>query len=130
MSQVSTLANALDEWATCAVRDPNGDRVVYAGEEYERDLRAAATLMREQAAEIERLRTVIRVGGAMLRAEVAALGGPLLVEVDRDPNRCAVCGWKLAASREDGCVRGDCSMRPRPAVLYDEERAAAEAKRG
>jgi hypothetical protein len=50
-----------------------------------------------------------------------------------DVGRCAVCGWQLAAPAEArlveaalGCVRGDCSMRPRPATLYAPERAAVE----
>ena len=43
-----------------------------------------------------------------------------------DPNRCAVCGWSLATSREEGCVRGNCSLRPRPERLYDSERAWRE----
>jgi hypothetical protein len=41
----------------------------------------------------------------------------------RGTNRCAVCGWTLVADREHGCVRGDCSMRPRPERLFDPERA-------
>lgn len=28
--------------------------------------------------------------------------------------RCKVCGLPLAARMEDGCVPGNCSMRPRP----------------
>ena len=28
--------------------------------------------------------------------------------------RCDWCSWPLAESREDGCVAGDCSQRPRP----------------
>ena len=43
-----------------------------------------------------------------------------------DPNRCAVCGWLLATSREEGCVSGSCSLRPRPERLYDSERAWRE----
>ena len=43
-----------------------------------------------------------------------------------DPNRCAVCGWPLATSREEGCVSGSCSLRPRPERLYDSERALRE----
>jgi len=27
--------------------------------------------------------------------------------------RCIICGWPLASRREDGCVPGDCSYRPR-----------------
>jgi hypothetical protein len=27
---------------------------------------------------------------------------------------CPICGWPLMASMEDGCVPGNCSMRPRP----------------
>lgn len=27
--------------------------------------------------------------------------------------RCPICCWPLAATREDGCVPGDCSYRPR-----------------
>lgn len=43
-----------------------------------------------------------------------------------DDQRCAVCGWTLAVSRAVGCVRGNCSMRPRPARLYDPVRAEME----
>lgn len=43
-----------------------------------------------------------------------------------DPNRCAVCGWPLKDRPADGCVRGNCSQRPRPHRLYDPERATAE----
>lgn len=43
-------------------------------------------------------------------------------------SRCAVCGWLLAESVDKGCVRGNCSMRPRPAKLYAPERAAKEAQ--
>ena len=32
----------------------------------------------------------------------------------RDPNRCPVCDWPLAANIEGGCVPGNCSYRPRP----------------
>lgn len=42
-------------------------------------------------------------------------------------SRCAVCGWPLAERIEDGCTRGNCSYRPRPAVLYAPERAARES---
>jgi hypothetical protein len=70
-----------------------------------------------------------------------------------DESRCAVCGWPLARDRiagvdvpssathhgspkfgtrvpptpADGCIRGNCSMRPRPDRLYAPERAAREA---
>lgn len=43
-----------------------------------------------------------------------------------DPNRCAVCGWPLVG-HDNGCARGDCSMRPLPPLpLYDRARAIAE----
>jgi hypothetical protein len=42
-------------------------------------------------------------------------------------SRCAVCGWHLEARAEDGCVRGNCSYRPRPAKLFDPERADRES---
>jgi hypothetical protein len=29
--------------------------------------------------------------------------------------RCPVCGWPLADRLEEGCIPGNCSMRPRPA---------------
>jgi len=29
-------------------------------------------------------------------------------------NRCDRCGFELSASRSEGCVAGDCSMRPLP----------------
>lgn len=28
--------------------------------------------------------------------------------------KCSVCGWPLATSAKEGCVAGNCSMRPRP----------------
>lgn len=28
--------------------------------------------------------------------------------------RCDYCSWPLASSREEGCLPGDCSMRPMP----------------
>jgi len=31
-----------------------------------------------------------------------------------DPTRCDRCGWKLAETVEDGCVKENCSMRPMP----------------
>lgn len=43
-------------------------------------------------------------------------------------SRCAVCGWTLADSIDKGCIRGNCSLRPRPEKLYAPERAAKEAK--
>lgn len=27
--------------------------------------------------------------------------------------RCEICDWPLAATRDDGCVPGNCSYRPR-----------------
>ncbi len=43
-----------------------------------------------------------------------------------DTLRCAVCGWPLAATREKGCWRGDCSQRPLPETYYSPERAREE----
>jgi hypothetical protein len=43
-----------------------------------------------------------------------------------DENRCAVCAWPLKKDPKDGCVRGNCSQRPRPSRLYDPERAQLE----
>lgn len=61
----------------------------------------------------------------------AALGLDLDEETSRlradIDDRCAVCGWTLATSAEAGCVRGNCSMRPRPERLYAPERAVREA---
>ncbi len=31
-----------------------------------------------------------------------------------DENRCKICGWPLKETMEEGCVKGDCSMRPVP----------------
>lgn len=42
-------------------------------------------------------------------------------------SRCAVCGWPLAEKPESGCVRGNCSHRPRPEHLYAPDRAEREA---
>jgi hypothetical protein len=43
-----------------------------------------------------------------------------------DDNRCAICGWKLAKDPFDGCIRGDCSLRPLPYPFYDAKRADEE----
>jgi hypothetical protein len=75
--------------------------------------------------------------GAVITAESAlnksaALLDPQHAPVD-DESRCAVCGWKLAESTPAGtltrgCVRGNCSLRPRPEKLYAPERAARETE--
>lgn len=44
-----------------------------------------------------------------------------------DKSRCAVCGWPLEQEVRRGCVRGNCSQRPRPTNLYAPERAAGES---
>ena len=36
-------------------------------------------------------------------------------------DRCQVCGWPLAATMEEGCVPGNCSMRPKPSPTYAEQ---------
>ena len=47
-------------------------------------------------------------------------------DVKRDEYRCALCGWTLAATAKEGCVRGNCSLRPLPDRFYDPARARAE----
>lgn len=47
--------------------------------------------------------------------------------VPDDSSRCAVCGWPLQESADEGCIRGNCSMRPRPGKLYNIVRAETEA---
>ncbi len=36
-----------------------------------------------------------------------------------DPSRCNRCGWPLKADIMDGCVEGNCSLRPLPPVRRD-----------
>lgn len=48
------------------------------------------------------------------------------LEAQNAGTRCAVCGWPLAKTREEGCAIGDCSMRPLPARAFDPRRANAE----
>jgi len=31
--------------------------------------------------------------------------------LEAEPKRCKRCDWPLAATREEGCVEGDCSFR-------------------
>lgn len=62
-----------------------------------------------------------------MEAERASVREALQTQAVDNSERCAVCGWRLAGCREDGCVSGDCSLRPRPAHLYAPARAAAEA---
>ena len=36
-------------------------------------------------------------------------------------DRCRICGWQFAKTRDDGCApNGDCSMRPMPSPRADE----------
>ena len=28
-------------------------------------------------------------------------------------NRCPICDWPMAETRDDGCIEGDCAYRPR-----------------
>jgi hypothetical protein len=37
-----------------------------------------------------------------------------------DESRCRVCAWPIAKSIEEGCVVGNCSMRPLPSHRADE----------
>lgn len=55
------------------------------------------------------------------------LASAALPSAQKDANRCAVCGWPLAESWDKGCVRGNCSQRPRGDNLYDAERAKLES---
>jgi hypothetical protein len=48
---------------------------------------------------------------------------------DRNPNRCAVCGWTLADSIKAGCVRGNCSYRPHTPFPREQWYDAARADR-
>lgn len=34
--------------------------------------------------------------------------------------RCRICGWPLAKDVKDGCIVGNCSLRPRPVHNADE----------
>ena len=43
-----------------------------------------------------------------------------------DTTRCAVCAWPLHEQREDGCVRGGCSMQPQPKRFYAPTRVCLE----
>lgn len=71
-------------------------------------------------------------GGAWgLPAGLCAMGIERLQPAHSDDeSRCAVCGWPLEHQPEKGCVRGNCSERPRPTDLYAPERATKEANRG
>ena len=40
--------------------------------------------------------------------------------------KCAICGWGLALTREEGCFEGDCSLRPPPGFIHDPYRARLE----
>jgi hypothetical protein len=41
-------------------------------------------------------------------------------------DRCAVCGWPLQPTPDQGCTRGNCSQRPPPEKPYDLARALRE----
>ena len=64
-----------------------------------------------------------RLGWRVILALMDAYEEPQL----RDQSRCAVCGCPLAKSIDKGCIRGNCSMRPRPIKLYDVDRAELES---
>lgn len=46
----------------------------------------------------------------------------------RPKSRCEVCGWPQAASAKDGCVPGNCSMRPRPLTLSPDDAVFLELR--
>lgn len=76
-------------------------------------------------------RTGALMRAGYIRVEVTEAGRAALgiTPVD-DTSRCAVCAWPLAANAKKGCVRGNCSYRPRPDRLYAPARAERETKRG
>lgn len=37
-----------------------------------------------------------------------------------DETHCRICGWKLSATVEQGCVKDSCSLRPPPSRRADE----------
>lgn len=41
-----------------------------------------------------------------------------VMRIKPDFTKCQVCGWPLANRLEDGCVLGNCSMRPVPKTWY------------
>lgn len=52
--------------------------------------------------------------------ELDALVAEKVMGLTWNEDRCRICGWPLAASRDEGCAPGDCSMRPSPARRADE----------
>jgi hypothetical protein len=53
----------------------------------------------------------------MTNREIDALVAEKVMGSIPDAGRCAVSGWPLAGSTKDGCVSGNCSMRPAPKKL-------------
>jgi len=51
--------------------------------------------------------------------ELDALVAERVMGLKWDPERCRICGWPLAMTRDHGCMEGDCSMRPVPATRAD-----------
>lgn len=94
--------------------------LVVASQEENHRLRIAVTRLERE------------LGQAAERIGELRLPAMQIAHVD-DLNRCAVCGWALDSSlpvgshTRSGCVRGNCSLRPRPAKLYAPERAEYEA---
>lgn len=68
----------------------------------------------------------LKIVVGIIAQELRAAGVSLPAAPADDPNRCAVCGWTLAAKMEEGCMRGNCSLRPLPWRLYAPMRAQAE----
>lgn len=64
--------------------------------------------------------TIVALDSAMagmpsiISALKASSPSPGTGEAVRDKSRCQICDWPLAASRDEGCVEGDCSYRPTP----------------
>lgn len=83
-------------------------------------------LMRSSTAEYERTGRMPECSCGADQTPPAVSPEPdVKAPIDTEP-RCAICGWPLAESVEEGCVIGNCSQRPWPPRFYDPERADRE----
>lgn len=80
---------------------------------------STAAALRNWHAHIRSGESAMRPGISVEKASVVEPADIRSEPLPWDETRCRVCGWPLANTADEGCVKGNCSMRPGPAKRAD-----------